>query len=235
MIRLIIVVEGQTEEAFVKGLLEPHLEQHGIYTSATVVGKMLARRRGHQSRGGGHFRHWQRDIDRILGGDRSDDLRVSTLFDLYGLPDDFPALGEHRADADTARRCSALEAALGALFDDPRFIPYIQRHEFETLVLASLPSLRELLDAEDDLAGLAALEATVATTPPEEINDGATTAPSKRLLAGIPSFSKTLHGPLAASDTGLIKLREQCPRFGAWVSTLESLPKGPEERDGSDR
>jgi hypothetical protein len=66
---------------------------------------------------------------------------VTTLFDLYGLPKDFPGLDEHQADKDTNRRCDALQATLGQEFDDPRFIPYLQRHEFEALVLASLPSL----------------------------------------------------------------------------------------------
>lgn len=229
--RLIVVVEGQTEEAFVKEVLKPHLDDRGVYTSATIVGKMNAQRRGHRGRGGGHFRHWRKDILRILGGDRSDDLRVTTLFDLYGLPEDFPGLDEHKSDADTARRCSALEAALAAVFDDRRFIPYVQRHEFEALVLAALPSLRELLDAEDDLAGLTTLEAVVSDTAPEEINDGATTAPSKRLLAHVPGFSKTLHGPLATGDTGLAPLREQCPRFDAWVSTLETLSPAGEASD----
>lgn len=221
--RLIVVVEGQTEEEFVKKVLGPHLDDRGVYTSATIVGKMNAQKRGHRGRGGGHFRHWKKDILRILGGDRNDNLRVTTLFDLYGLPEDFPGLDTHKDDLDTARRCANLEVALGATFKDHRFIPYIQRHEFEALVLASLPSLRELLDAEDDLAGLTALEAVVSNHAPEDINDGTNTAPSKRLKANIPGFSKTLHGPLATFDTGLVRLREQCPRFNAWVSRLEAL------------
>ena len=232
--RLIVVVEGQTEEAFVKKVLGPHLDDRGIYTSATIVGKMNAQKRGHRGRGGGHFRHWKRDILRILGGDRSDDLRVTTLFDLYGLPEDFPGLNERGSDPDTARRCSSLEAALAAVFGDRRFIPYLQRHEFEALVLAALPSLRKLFDAEDDLAGLKKLEAVVSTTAPEDINDGATTAPSKRLLANVPGFSKTLHGPLATAATGLARLREQCPRFHAWVSTLETLSCASSAGEASD-
>ena len=199
---LIVVVEGQTEEAFVKEVLGPHLDCRGVYASATIVGKMIAQKRGHRGRGGGHFRHWQKDIARIVGGDRSDDLRVTTLFDLYGLPEDFPGLDAHGSEADTSRRCDALEAALGAEVDDRRFIPYIQRHEFEALVLASLPSLRELLDAEDDLAGLTTLEAVVDATAPEDINDGTTTAPSKRLLAHVPGVPRRRVGSAHLPRTG---------------------------------
>lgn len=127
---------------FVREVIKPHLDARGVYTSATVVERVIAHHRGHRERGGGHFVHWQEDFRRILGGDRSPDLRVTTLFDLYGLPEDFPGLEEHGSDTDTVRRCSSLESALGARIDDHRFIPYLQRHEFEALVLASLPSLR---------------------------------------------------------------------------------------------
>lgn len=99
MIRLIVVVEGQTEEAFVK-VLKPHLDQRQIYTSVTIVGKLVARRRNNRERGGGHFRHWKRDIQHILENDTSGDLRVTTLFDLYGLPDDFPTIGLHERVSD---------------------------------------------------------------------------------------------------------------------------------------
>lgn len=54
MTRLIVVVEGQTEEAFVREVLCPHLQALGLYdVSATIVGKMTAQKRGHHGRGGG--------------------------------------------------------------------------------------------------------------------------------------------------------------------------------------
>ncbi len=53
--RLIIVVEGQSEEGFVKEVLGPYLDARGVYTSASIVGKMIARKRGHRGRGGGHL------------------------------------------------------------------------------------------------------------------------------------------------------------------------------------
>ncbi len=221
--RLIVVVEGQTEEAFVKDVLGPHLDLLGVYTSATIVGKVIAQRRGHHHRGGGHFKHWLTDLKRILGRDRSPDLRVTTLFDLYGLPDDFPGLEKHGAEADTCRRCDGLQVALGELVGDRRFIPYLQRHEFEALVLAALPSLAELLDAEDDLSGLRALKTEIGVTPPEEVNDGLETAPSKRLQRHIPGYRKTLHGPDVTADAGLATLRHACTRFNAWVARLEGL------------
>jgi hypothetical protein len=226
MMRLIVVVEGQTEEAFVRSVLAPHLEAYGLNVSATIVG--TPKRRGSKAlqKGGGHWPNWEKDIRRVLGGQRSaTDVRVATLFDLYGLPEGFPGLAEHGSDTDTNRRCDKLQEALGEEFDDRRFLPYIQRHEFEALVLAALPALRELVDTEEDLAGIDALEANVAGLAPEDVNDDKKTAPSKRILRHVVSYRKVLHGPLVTESAGVSLLRKTCPRFGAWLTCLESLGK----------
>jgi hypothetical protein len=194
-----------------------------VYASASIVGKVAAEDRGHTQRGGGRFKSWRKDIVRLLNT-RDACRRVTTLFDLYHLPLDFPGLHEFASQTDTSRRCDALERALAAeLGHDPRLIPYIQRHEFEALVFAALPSLREWLDAKDDLAGLGKLEAEVAGLAPEDIDDGELTAPSKRLSARVPGYAKVLHGPGATSSAGLPTLRAACPRFDAWVAKLEQL------------
>lgn len=223
MTHLIVVVEGQTEEEFVKQVLAPHLQDYEVYARATIVGKVIAQRRGGTQRGGGRFRNWRRDIERLLEEDRKGKRRVTTLFDLYGLPDDFPGLDAYGADADTNRRCDALQAALASVFEDRRLIPYLQRHELEALVLGALPALRQELDAEDDLVGLSKLEQEISGLALEDINDGRDTAPSKRLLRHIPGYRKVLHGPPAIANTGLATLRARCPRFDAWVTRLETL------------
>lgn len=229
--RLVIVVEGQTEEAFVKDLLVPYLSPLGVYPSATVVG--TPNRRGSEplQKGGGSWQRWFRDLQRISREQKGNDVRITTLFDLYGLPSEFPGLKEHGSDTDTNRRCDNLQHALADRVGDWRFIPYIQRHEFEALVLASLPALQDLLDANDDLVGLAKLEEEIAGQSPEDINDGKDTAPSKRLKHHIPSYHKTLYGPLAICDTGLETLRSKCPRFDAWLETLEALGKEANEAE----
>jgi hypothetical protein len=224
--RLFVVVEGQTEEMFVKDLLRPHLEGRGVVTAATIVGTSKRRGSSPLTKGGGTWRRWERDIRRILGEQHQADVRLTTLFDLYGLPGGFPGLAEHGSDTDTARRCDKIEAALAGLFGDRRLIPYVQRHEFETLVLASLGSLRGLFDAPEDLSGLDALSAAISRRAPEDVDDGRDTAPSKRLLAYLPGYRKTVHGPLALADTGLATLRARCRRFHGWLSRLETLAEG---------
>jgi len=220
--RLIVLVEGQTEEAFVKALLRPHLEERGVYVSATIVGKLIGQGRGHGQRGGGHYRHWRRDLVRLLQP-RTPDLRVTTLFDLYGLPEDFPEYDSIMQSRDRSTRRAAFERALAEDVKDHRLLPYIQQYEFEALVLAALPSLRQLLDAPDQLTGLAALEAEIVSMAPEDVNDGPDTAPSKRLLNHIPGYRKVLFGELATVDTGLSALRTACPGFNGWIDHLERL------------
>lgn len=66
-----------------------------------------------------------------------------------------------------------------------------------------------------------AIRASVAS--PEEINEGPTTAPSKRLLGLFPGYQKTLYGPMAAAAQGLAPLRAACPHFNQWVSVLVAL------------
>jgi oligopeptide/dipeptide ABC transporter ATP-binding protein len=58
---------------------------------------------------------------------------------------------------------------------------------------------------------------------PEEINDGETTAPSKRLQSLYPGYDKILFDPLIAQRIGLDKLRQECPHFRDWMSKLEAL------------
>lgn len=222
MTRLYILVEGLTEEQFVRELLAPHLQGLGVWAYPIVV-ETSRDAFGRKHRGGGHWRHWKRDLTRLRQQQASNDVRMTTMFDLYGLPEDFPGLAAHSSSADTLARANALEVALAEAVSDHRFIPYIQRHEFETLVLAALRELKIFLDAPGDLAGIDKLMSAVETTAPEDINAGLHTAPSKRLMTSIAGYRKTVHGPLAVTAAGLPALRRACPRFGSWVTRLEAL------------
>ena len=146
------------------------------------------------------------------------------MFDLYGLPDDFPGRRERIAsDRCQSNRCDRLQQRLEERFNDWRFIPYLQLHEFEALVMACLSDLEGLYDAPDQLAGLARLQAEVAAMQPEDINDSKETAPSKRLERLIPGYRKRKDGPDAVKTAGLKHVRSRCPRFNAWLTRLESL------------
>lgn len=222
MTDLYVVCEGQTEEAFVESVLAPHLQLHGVVAIPIVV-TTSRDGTGEKRQGGGRWKHWNRDLTLVMKQHRKRArVAFTTFFDLYGLPADFPGLGARGADRDTVRRAGALESELAKVFDEHRLIPYLQRHEFEALVLSCLDDLEEVLDA-DDRAGVATLRDELGTAAPEDVNDGPETAPSKRLLRCIPGFRKTVDGVNACKRAGLAKLRARCPRFDAWVMRLEAL------------
>lgn len=147
-VHLIFVVEGYTEEALFNRVLLPHLAGHDLQVQgATIVGKTKAKKRDQPQRGGGKYSDWVQDLRRITANPNPA-FRFTTLFDLYGLPDDFPERGRQVSDRSNADRCDRLEQVLADQIDDWRFIPYLQLHEFEALVLACLPHLEALSVAD---------------------------------------------------------------------------------------
>jgi hypothetical protein len=226
--RLFVVVEGDTEMEFVGRTLAPYLNVREVWTTPIEVTTKRDRKTGQKlAQGGGHWKHWRKDIQTLLRS-KAADLRVTSLFDLYGLPDDFPRLDEHSTQRDTVARAGLLENEMGTDIGDQRFIPYLQRHEFEALVLSGLDLLSGELGNEEARAGVTALRQELGATAPEDVNDGPETSPSKRLLARVPGYSKYAHGPGVTAKVGIDGLKQRCPRFGAWLTKLEAL--GAEHR-----
>lgn len=222
MIRLYIFVEGETEEAFVREMLAPYLHTRNVWAEPILVTTRRDRRTGAKlNRGGGSWKNWLKDLTILSQSQRGTDVRITTMFDLYGLPKDFP--GALKVSRNTTERIENLEAAMAEAVGDFRFIPYLQCHEFEALVLAALDKLPALLSDEKDRAGVEELRASIGALGPEDVNDGRDTAPSKRLLRYVPGYRKTLMGPLVTEACGLAALRAKCPRFDAWVKKLEGL------------
>lgn len=217
-----MLVEGHSELEFVRGGLEPHLGQRRIAVFAQAV-ETSRDACGRKARGGGNWGRWLRDFKRLTGQQRGNETRFTTLFDLYGLPSDFPELAQHSGDRDTTRRAASLEQAMFRAVDDWRLIPYLQRHELETLVLAGFDELRSLLVEEDDVAGYERLRRELAGLLPEDVNDGRDSAPSKRLEGLIPSYRKADHGVRVAKKIGIDRLKQACPRFCDWLAKLEQL------------
>ena len=107
-------------------------------------------------------------------------------------------------------------------WDQRRIFPYIQQYEFEGLLFSNVESFRPVPGVDEEcLTRLGQIRQQFET--PEHVNDDSATAPSKRIKALIPKYNKVLHGPLVAGETGLNKIRNECPRFNGWLSHLESL------------
>lgn len=217
MTRVYLLVEGQTEEAFVGELLTPHYARLGLYLTPIIVSTSPGYKGGVVS-----YAKVRPQIIRLCKQDAA--AHVTTLFDLYALPTDFPGknASAYPTTASGQRKAEFLENALATDVAQRNFIPYFQVHEFEALLLTQLAPFAEWTD---DGCIPAALQAVRATTAPEDINDHPQTAPSKRILAAMPGYAKTVHGPLIACDIGLDAMRQECPHFDAWLCQLESLAR----------
>ena len=219
-IRLCLVVEGQTEEAFVKRVLAPHLATLDVWATARLI---LTSRRG--TRGGmTRYENARFDLTSWMKEDNNADVRFTTMFDLYGLPADFPGIGTDAGQRDSYVRVADVEQALRADIGDPRFVPYIQLHEFEALILAQPRSLL-LMYPKRELEIGALEELTKSVQSPEliDLND----PPAKRITQEIPEYNKPVAGSVVAEHIGVEHIRRRCPHFDEWLSTLESLPTRP--------
>ncbi len=88
MRKVLILVEGQTEERFVKDVLQPYLWDGGVHPEPKIVTTKRVKRGAHFKGGITNFKKVEDDLRRFLGD--TDAALVTTMFDYYGLPDDFP-------------------------------------------------------------------------------------------------------------------------------------------------
>ena len=142
---------------------------------------------------------------------------VTTFFDLYALPTDFPGFAAS-SGSDPIARATELEDDLSSHIADDRLNPYIQVHEAEALVLAC----PDQLEVRHTGLGALALQAVAQEGGPEVVDDGPTTAPSKRLESWASAYSKTGDGPAIVASTDLSTIRQQCEHSNGWMSWLES-------------
>jgi len=74
------------------------------------------------------------DILRLLAQERGGDVFFTTMIDLYAISAEFPGLAEaEKLRHLPEKRVETLEQAFARDIDDPRFVPYIQLHEYEAI------------------------------------------------------------------------------------------------------
>jgi len=220
-VRLYLTVEGETELQFAKQTLIPHLAKFEV----EVRPRMVLTNRKLGKRGGAlHFQRFKGDATRLMKEDANREARFSTMMDLYALPADYPGWTEAEKKCKPADRVLELENALAGEFGDSRFIPFLQLHEFEAFLYCDLTQIQSRI--EDSDKAITRLQQEVAGFAcPEDINEGKTTAPSKRLIRHVPRYEKmkAAVGAAAAAAIGLPVLRAKCPHFGQWLTRLENL------------
>lgn len=215
MRRVYLLVEGQTEEAFVNSLLVPHYSQLGTYVIPIIVSTSVGYKGGVVS-----YAKIRPQVYHLCKQDSH--AYVSTMFDLYALPKDFPGKSSEilRGKTSGHEKAVFLEAALEQDIQQRNFIPNLLVHEFEALLFTDINAFTLWTDDDNILQPLRRISDMMA---PEDINDNPQTAPSKRILRVWRHYQKTVHGPTIAQDIGLDRIRKACPHFDAWLQKLEQL------------
>ena len=230
MARLLVHVEGKTEEDFVNYVLGDHLISVGYESvSARIVGNNRLRQR----RGG--IRPWpsvRRDIINHLRQDAG--CIATTMVDYYGLPQQGDRGWPGREEAthlQPQKKAQRVETALldsiaeeiGAGFDRRRFVPFVVMHEFEGLLFTDCAVFSQSIGRPELEPHFRRIREAFET--PEDINDSPDTAPSKRVENLIQNYEKPLLGVLAILEIGLTRIRAECPHFNGWLSRLELLAR----------
>ena len=230
MIRLLVHVEGETEESFVNEVLAPHLYGHGF---SRVSARLIGNARQRDRRGG--IRPWtavRKDIINHLRGDRRS--IATTMVDFYGLPQTGSRAWPGRAEASESllspEKAKIVETALledvtqvmGFRFEQERFIPYVMMHEFEALLFSDCHGFGRGIGRPELVSKFQDIRDEF--DHPEEIDDSPDTAPSKRVSKVFPEYQKPLMGTLAVLEIGLEPIRDACPHFRSWLDALHGLP-----------
>ena len=215
-----MLVEGQSEEAFVKSTLAPWLAERGVFVQGPTLlwTKRLAAGGGHRG-GVGNWGQIRRHLMPLLG---DSDAWVTTLLDFYGLPADVPGSALFEAPGPAHERVQQMQEEIAsALGHAPRFIPFLALHEFEAWMFAGPAVVAAHFDHPPAATRLAG--EIPAPGGPEDINQGRDTHPKARLRRHFPSYKESSDGPTLLAKIGLPAVRAQCPHFAAWLGRLEAL------------
>ena len=150
----------------------------------------------------------------------------TTMFDYYALPTDFPDFTQARNIQDKYELIKKLESSFETAIDEQRFIPYIQLHEFESLVFCGLEFLKDIYPNCNKAINILSKTLNEFKNP-ELINHGTETAPSKRIIKAIESMCQTKYkynkpktGKYITGAIGIEALREKCPHFNEWIEKI---------------
>ena len=218
MKKVLIYVEGPTEEAFVNKVIAKQLMQRDVYIVPTIATTKLVASGPNYKGGYVKYPKAKKEIQRLLGD--SSAAAVTTMLDFYGLPDSYPGK-EDELPANIYEKVEYLETKFSEDINDSRFIPYLSLHEFEAMVFCSVEEICKSFPALDIELELNQIVDEVES--PEEINEGENTHPVARLLNIIPEYVKVVFGPLITRRTGLEQIRNKCPHFNSWLSRIENL------------
>lgn len=218
--RVLILVEGQTEERFVKDVLAPAFWAKELFFHPTILVTKRVKAGPNFKGGVTSFARFRNDTQRLLNSAAG--ALVTTMLDYFRLPLDFPGVDSRPARGTALQRVTHVETAIAKHFGTPKnFLPFLVLHEFEAWLFCSPTELPRVMTQTAKQPKFEAIRAGAAS--PEDINERPGFAPSKRIETLFPAYKKTLHGPTTAARIGLEQIRAECPHFDGWLKKLEAF------------
>ena len=212
MKRVVFIVEGDTEVSFIQKRVIPYLYSKG-FTNPMNAQKILTNRKLNKKGGNVGFEYLKNDVSRVAA---TKNVLITTLLDFFRLPTDFPGYTTDSLRLPDMEQ--GIKEKVTEFMDASCFLPYIQRHEIESLMYTSMDGFNVVVDDQESLDELQRIIDSYPT--PEDINGGADTAPSKRLMRIFP-YEKTADGEMILEALDIDDIRGKCPRFNKWMVILE--------------
>ncbi len=154
MTRLLVIVEGPTEESFINNVLAPELWPNEVYAKAIIIGVPG------QKGGRVNYARLSKDVLNVLKQDHT--AYCSTMVDFYGLGEGFPGHPppHNVANIEKARH---VEAAVRSDIIDriPDFRPAIRFMPYIQLQYCPAISRTDSVGWSNQLKGLGSLKAEV--------------------------------------------------------------------------
>jgi len=210
MIRIAISVEGQTEEEFVYKILTPFFRKYNIEMTPIIISTSRDKC-GMKHKGGCvNIDRIKNEISKLLNNFDY----VTTFYDFYGF------------NKKPTNDINELENIIYKLFNNHRFLPYIQKYEFETLLFSNPKYYTELFGNEIITNKMINIINEV-NGEIEKINNSPQTAPSKRLEKLFEEieevYDKVFYGEAIINDIGLDIIRQKAKRFNEWIEKITKL------------
>lgn len=221
-----ILCEGQTEERFVKKILSPYLNPLGIYPKPVLL---LTSKKQNAHGGLISFAKAKQDMEILFRTKNDNDVECNiftTMFDYYALPNDFPGYEEAHRIMDVRERIKFIEKEFQEVWNNAKFIPYIQLHEFEALLFTDILKLAEEYPNSRTQINKLNEQVSKVFKDPELIDNGPDTAPSKRIkkaVSGHYEYNKVKSGTSVAQRIGIEIILQTCQHFREWVEKIRSL------------
>lgn len=200
-----ILVEGQTEERFIKDVLSEYLKIFEVTIVPTIIKTSKFGRGGIRS-----FGQVENDLRKLLKN--SSAHIITTMFDYKDLPEDFPGVYSCK-HTDLYKRVECLERETENRINDRRFIAYFQLQEFEALLLSEVECFSEVFTDKRSIQTLR--DKVNEYESPEGIPN-----PSELISDIIKGYKKTVHGPMIAKCVKVERMQEKCQHFREWIEKL---------------